>query len=262
LNQASFAATDQALTRDANNARLTWSDMYCVGPVPQYLAGPSAANSCGGLAQIPAVLQNTAALSPMNFASSTYAGTATLAAGAATGNGFIFYLAGQYFMMQMAALPTAGTVWNVRYYSGAITGSAAGGDFAFAPATRPPAVPGLRAAVAYEGGAYDTTTAVSLNNVHTVPDPYYVTNSLEITANQKFLKFVNLPSQAIIRIYSVSGVLVQVLSHNDPADAGETTWNLRNRNNQFIASGVYFYHVETPTGQTKVGRFTVVNFAP
>ena len=255
LNAASFAGTTQALTRDANNALLTWSDMYCVAPVTTFSANP---NACGGGAQIPAVLQNTAALSPIAFATSSYAGTAALTA---TGNGFVFYLAGQYFLMQTAALP-AGTVWFVRYYAGTITGSATAGDFAFTPAVRPPAVPGLRAQVTYQGGAYDTTTVVSLDNVHTVPDPYYVTNSLEITANQKFLKFVNLPSQAIIRIYSVSGVLVQVLSHNDVTDAGETTWNLRNRNNQFVASGVYFYHVETPTGQTKVGRFTVVNFAP
>jgi len=76
------------------------------------------------------------------------------------------------------------------------------------------------------------------------------------------LKFVNLPNRAIVRIYSLSGVLVQVLTHNDPAGGGELTWNLRNRNNQFVASGVYFYHVEAPDGKSKVGRFTVVNFAP
>jgi hypothetical protein len=255
LNQASFAGTTQALTRDANNALLTWSDMYCVGPAPVFIG---AANGCGGGAQVPAVLQSTAALSPIAFATSSYAGTAALTA---TGNGFIFYMAGHYFLIQTATLPSS-TVWFARYYAGTITGSAGGGDFAFTPATRPPAVPGLRAQVTYQGGAYDTTTTVSLDNVHTVPDPYYVTNSLEITANQKFLNFVNLPSQAIIRIYSVSGVLVQVLSHSDNTDGGEATWNLRNRNNQFVASGVYFYHVETPTGQTKVGRFTVVNFAP
>src|SRR5436309_1312694 len=107
-----------------------------------------------------------------------------------------------------------------------------------------------------------TEAADVLNNVHTVPDPYYVANALEITANQKLLKFVNLPPQAIIRIYSVSGVLVNVITHDDPGLGGEATWNLRNRNNQFVASGVYFYHVETPQGHTKVGRFTVVNFAP
>jgi len=95
-----------------------------------------------------------------------------------------------------------------------------------------------------------------------VPDPYYVSNALEATANTKILKFVNLPSRAIIRIYSVSGVLVNALTHNDAGGSGEATWNLRNRNNQFVASGVYFFHVEGPDGKSKVGRFTVVNFAP
>ena len=101
-----------------------------------------------------------------------------------------------------------------------------------------------------------------LNKVHTVPDPYYVTNALEFTQNTKVLKFVNVPMQAIVRIYSVNGVLVRVLTQNDVGGGGELTWNLRNRNNQFVASGVYFYHVETPEGKTKIGRFTVVNFAP
>ena len=263
LNAASFAATTQATTRDANNARLTWSDMYCVEPAPAFIG------TCGGAAQTEAVLQNTAVLNPINFATSSYAGTATLAAGAATGDGFIFYLAGQYFVMQTATLPAA-TTWYVRYYTGDVSGEAATATnpdtpapFAYDPiAARPPSVPGLRFRVVYEASVYDSTTVVSLDRVHTVPDPYYVTNAMETTANTKVLNFVNLPSQAIIRIYSLSGVLVQVLSHNDATDGGSATWNLRNRNNQFVASGVYFYHVETPTGQTKVGRFTVVNFAP
>ncbi|HTY06351.1 MAG TPA: T9SS type A sorting domain-containing protein, partial [Gemmatimonadales bacterium] len=108
----------------------------------------------------------------------------------------------------------------------------------------------------------NTTSAAQLALVHTVPDPYYVTNALEITPNNKVLKFVNLPPQAIVRIYSVSGILVQVLTHNDPTGGGELDWDLRNRSNQFVASGVYFYHVEAADGKTKVGRFTVVQFAP
>ena len=35
---------------------------------------------------------------------------------------------------------------------------------------------------------------------------------------------------------------------------------MRNRNNQVVASGVYFYHVEAGDAR-RVGRFTVVNFA-
>jgi hypothetical protein len=200
-------------------------------------------------------------LTPIAVAASTEAGTASLAA---TGNGFIFYLAGHFFLMQMAALPTPGTVWNARTYTGTVTGSAADGDFAYATDVRPAAVPGLRVRVAYTGSTLNpaTTTAANMKRIHTVPDPYYVTNSLEASANQKVLNFVNLPAQAIVRIYSVSGVLVNVLTHDDPTGGGLLTWNLRNRNNQFVASGVYFYHVEAPDGQTKVGRFTVVNFAP
>ena len=101
-----------------------------------------------------------------------------------------------------------------------------------------------------------------LAHVHTVPDPYYVTNALEISPNAKVLKFVHLPARCIIRIYSTSAILVQVLTHNDQTGGAEETWNLRNRNNQFVASGVYFFHVEAPDGKTKAGRFTVVNFAP
>jgi len=135
--------------------------------------------------------------------------------------------------------------------------------YTYTPEAGSPAIPGLHVKFTVAQPTSAATEAADvLNNVHTVPDPYYVANALEITANQKLLKFVNLPPQAIIRIYSVSGVLVNVITHDDPGLGGEATWNLRNRNNQFVASGVYFYHVETPQGHTKVGRFTVVNFAP
>jgi hypothetical protein len=104
-------------------------------------------------------------------------------------------------------------------------------------------------------------TEATLDAVRTVPDPYYVTNRLETSSNEKRLQFTNLPPEAVIRIYSLSGVLLAVLDHNDPAGGGTFTWDMRTRNNQFIASGVYFFHVETPNGKSKVGKFTVVQFA-
>jgi hypothetical protein len=252
ITAASFT-TFGGPSADGNNALLTWSDIYCVAPVRATLG------QCGGGPS--AAMVNTATLTPISAhpGNVTFAGTNTLTA---TGNGFIFYLNGHFFLMQMAALPAASTVWHVRFYSGAVTGSP--GSYAFVPAVRPPAVPGLRIQAQFTGNTVDPskTTDAALARVHTVPDPYYVTNALEATANTKALKFVNLPAQAIIRIYSLSGVLVQVMTHNDAGGGGEATWNLRNRNNQFVASGVYFYHVETPDGKSKVGRFTVVNFAP
>jgi hypothetical protein len=99
-----------------------------------------------------------------------------------------------------------------------------------------------------------------LDAVHTVPDPYYVTNGYEATTEAKILQFVNLPTQAIIRIYTSSGILVTLLEHNSTDYSGTEAWNLRNRNNQVVASGVYFYMIEAGDAR-RVGRFTVVNFA-
>jgi len=257
LNDSSFTGTN-VTSGDGNNATLTWQDVFCVAPIPSFGGGSmSNAQACGGTAAtIPAFLMDHALLQPVVFGSSAYGA----AAPAATGNGFIFYIAGQFFLMQMAALPTAGTVWNLRTYSGSITGSP--GSFALAAQASPPWVPGLKVQVSFQGSVATTTTSDSaFAAIHTVPDPYYVTNALETSANNKVLRFVNLPSQCIVRIYSVSGILIRVLTHNDPTNGGDLTWDLRNRNNQFVASGVYFYHIEAADGRTKVGRFTVVNYA-
>jgi hypothetical protein len=259
LRVSSFAGTAAASTPDGDNTRLDWTDIFCVGP------SPALTGDCGGAATTPAVLVNSAALDPVAFTPYVYDGTAAtgLPARPATGNGFIIYLNGHFFMMQMAALPAAGTVWHARFYSGSITGTAAAGNYKFVSAVRPPAVPGLRVKFSYQGSALSlaTTDSTLLAKVHTVPDPYYATSALEISPNKKVLKFVNLPGQCIVRIYSLSGVLIQVLTHNDAQGGGEVSWDLRNRNQQFVASGVYFYHVETPDGKQKTGRFTVVNFA-
>jgi hypothetical protein len=253
LNDSSFTNTTAAATPDKNNALLTLSDVSCIDPIPTFVG------QCVGTT--PAFLMNHAKLTPIAMHSGSYAQTAAFTT---TGNGFIFYLNGHFFLMQMAALPTAGTVWNARFYSGRVRMSAADStQYSFAGSLRPPTVPGLRAQFQFTGATFDSTTTSDtvLAKVHTVPDPYYVTNALEISPNTKVLKFVHLPARCIIRIYSTSAILVNTLTHNDPTGGAEETWNLRNRNNQFVASGVYFFHVEAPDGKTKVGRFTIVNFA-
>jgi len=169
-------------------------------------------------------------------------------------------------------VPAAGTEWHLRAITGQFTATCtpALGEamtdcsaYTFTPnLARPTVVPGLRYNITVaQQYSVNPTATVDLSLVHTVPDPYYVTSSIENTPNRKVLRFVNLPAQAIIRIYTVSGVLVNVIEHNGASGSGETSWNLRNRNNQFVASGVYFFHVEAPGGQEHVGRFTVVNFA-
>jgi hypothetical protein len=255
LNAASFAGTLEASTRDSNNALLTWSDVACVDPIPQLVG------ICGADSVTPAVLQNQAVLNPISLQAHPYAATGTATQ---TGLGFVFYLNGHFFLMQAAQLPSAGSVWHARFYAGRIRASTSGTTWSFTGTTRPPAVPGLRARLTIEGSTYNplAITDSQLARIHTVPDPLYVASAYQTSPDTAVLRFVNLPSQAIIRIYSTSGVLVAVLPHNDPTDGGEAVWNLRNRNGRWVASGVYFYHVETPAGRVRVGRFTVITYKP
>jgi hypothetical protein len=253
------------------NGKIDWEDMDRVEKVAQAI---DFLGFCYGTDPGPgnrSLLLANPVIASVSTAGQPSVNNGTLADLPTTGTGFGMYINGQIFIFQLTGgtPPAAGATWTLRSYAGTVDASAATRGttnpdaYVYTPIPGSPAIPNLRiqfnVAAATSAAPESSTT---LANVHTVPDPYYVSNSLEVTANSKILKFVNLPPQAIIRIYSVSGVLVDVVAHDDPGLGGEATWDLRNRNNQFVASGVYFYHVETPSGQTKVGRFTIVNFAP
>jgi len=250
LNVSGFANTAEGSTGDQDNGLITWQDGDCLAPVPAYTG------HCGGSGQTPAVLEQRAALNPVSVQQTVRGATGM----EQTGTGFLFYLNGGTYLMQMRQLPAAGTVWHYRAPAGNTTGTLAAGDYQFRPAIRPPAVPGLRARLRYTGTTFDPgeTTEASLATVHTVPDPFYVTTPVEASPAARTITFVNLPARAIVRIYSVSGVLVDVIEHHDQSGSGQTTWDARNRGGRLVASGVYFYHVETPDGVEKVGRMTVI----
>jgi len=73
------------------------------------------------------------------------------------------------------------------------------------------------------------------------------------------VRFLNLPRQATVRIYSLSGDLVWSGYFENPTDPdGEPPgWNLVSRNDQEIVSGIYIVQVESPLG-TEINKFVVV----
>jgi hypothetical protein len=170
-----------------------------------------------------------------------------------------------------SSLPPDGTVWTLRTYSGTV--SAEVGDGAEDPSgyvyhevydgstgLRPGLIP--NAALTWESAeGTSITSSWNLDLVHTVPDPYLATSQYDRSPTSKQLNFVNLPVRATVRIYTLTGVLVNQLEHEDISGGGRLVWNLRNTSNQFVASGVYFFHVVTPEGDERVGKFTIVNFA-
>ncbi|HEX2167391.1 MAG TPA: hypothetical protein VHG09_09200 [Longimicrobiales bacterium] len=175
---------------------------------------------------------------------------------AADGGGFGLYINGEPYLF--LGSPPADAVWTLRTYNGAVARTP-DGTYRFTPTAGNPAVPGLRfAAVVHEQGDVAGATA-DLGRVHTVPDPYYANSVFDRSPELKQLQFVNLPVRATIRIYTVSGVLVDVIVHDDQAGHGTVEWDLRGRGNNRVSSGVYLFHVSTPNGRQHVGRFTVVS---
>jgi len=258
LNQANSSATGSG---DARPADLTLADWGCVFPLNDASRQPDQVWGCA--AATPYILSNTAVPGSI-----VIAGGDPTAAPARPNPGFSMYLAGHIFMFELApgaGVPAAGTVWTMRSYIGAVHGGngAAGseGAYSFEPSPRSFATLGGKVNLAYNAtNAIAATTKDDLTRVHTVPDPYYVTSQFEQTTDTKIIKFVNLPADCIIRIYSSSGVLVDLLEHHSETLGGAEDWNVRNRNNQIAASGVYFYHIEAGDAR-RVGRFTIVNFA-
>ena len=258
----------------ANNAtsfdlrtQLTLGDIGCVRPY-KTIAAAQAIIACPGPVY---VLSDTAKPGAIAFADSVVARFRT--ATQATNQGFIIFIGGKIFQVELEAgnaVPGDGTVWSMRDYVGAITGgSGFGGDegpYAYNPVPRPFTAVGAELRAEYNViNKFNAASNLDLSQVHTVPDPYYVTSPYEVDWTSKIIKFVNLPDQATIRIYSSSGVLVRVLNYTstDPgndASGGALDWNVRNRNNQIVASGVYFYHVESGDAR-HIGRMTIVNYA-
>ncbi len=74
-------------------------------------------------------------------------------------------------------------------------------------------------------------------------------------------EFRNLPMCATtVRIFTVSGDLVQTLRHDGSAGSGTLAWNLVSRNGQTVTSGVYLFSVEPDDGRFPkfVGKFVVI----
>jgi hypothetical protein len=112
----------------------------------------------------------------------------------------------------------------------------------------------------------------SLDKVIVVPNPYVVTNRFEplnpyqTGRGPRALKFMNLPAQCTIRIYTVGGQLVKTLERNTGSNTistssmldGTLEWDLLTEDALSVAYGVYLYVVEAPNiGQTK-GTFAII----
>ncbi|MFA6469425.1 MAG: hypothetical protein WCW35_11045 [Bacteroidota bacterium] len=98
---------------------------------------------------------------------------------------------------------------------------------------------------------------------YVVPNPYVGAASFEPEKfaisgrGERRIEFRGLPSKCVVRIYTVSGSLVQTLRH-DGSNDGYVAWNLRTKDNMDAAPGLYLYHVDGNTTGTFIGKFAII----
>jgi hypothetical protein len=105
----------------------------------------------------------------------------------------------------------------------------------------------------------------SMSDIKVVPNPYVATNAMEPSVSnwqlnqRRRLMFTHLPAQCSIKIFTMSGVLVDELEVENASDNGMTQWNLNTHEGLEIAAGVYIFHVKAKaTGDEFMGKFAVV----
>ena len=98
-----------------------------------------------------------------------------------------------------------------------------------------------------------------LNEIRVVPNPYRVAEIWEQGLYNHEIQFTRLPNKATIRIFNAAGELVRVLEHRAENALAPSicTWDLKNRFNQLVAPGVYYYHIKTPEGEV-TGKFLII----
>jgi hypothetical protein len=92
------------------------------------------------------------------------------------------------------------------------------------------------------GNASAMDSALAMIDV--VPNPYYAYSEYETNKLDNRIKIVNLPEVCTISIYNVGGTLMRRFQKDDSKTSLD--WDLKNKVNIPVASGVYLIHVNVP----------------
>ena len=99
---------------------------------------------------------------------------------------------------------------------------------------------------------------------YVVPNPYVGAASFEPQKygvsgrGERKIEFRNIPINAVIRIFTLSGELVNTLNQNGNMESGAVAWDLRNRDRLEVAPGLFIYHVDGHEAGTFVGKFAII----
>ncbi len=110
----------------------------------------------------------------------------------------------------------------------------------------------------------------SLGTVKVVPNPYrsdaiytdqggYEGPSRSWNPAKRLVRFIDVPSKATIRIYTVAGEVIHTLYHDEASGsiAGQEDFILLSESGRALAPGIYVFTVESAYG-TQTGKFVVI----
>lgn len=131
-----------------------------------------------------------------------------------------------------------------------------------------PDLPHCDLAIDCEEVALDIRVSVDTNDdlqrIYAVPNPYRTGTSAVTSPNyhnfpDNSIKFFNVPKEAELKIYTVSGDLVWQTYHENPDGRdGIITWNTMNKHGILAGSGVYIYKCKSRTGDSVYGRIVII----
>jgi hypothetical protein len=106
----------------------------------------------------------------------------------------------------------------------------------------------------------DALVKHSLDNVKTVPNPYYAFYQEEPDQFDRIIKFINLPTtneDMTIRIYNIAGDLLRTMTRPGGQTNPEFVWDLKTDAGLWVASGIYIWVIDAPGLGTKYGKMAV-----
>jgi hypothetical protein len=100
-----------------------------------------------------------------------------------------------------------------------------------------------------------------VSDVGVRPNPYKKAALHDNRANvyDHKLLFYNLPPVCKITIVDVSGQVIDVINFSSTdANRGSVFWDMFSKDGLEVASGLYLYIVESPSGDKKIGQFSIL----
>jgi hypothetical protein len=99
------------------------------------------------------------------------------------------------------------------------------------------------------------TPKTNLAEVLVVPNPFVIREGYSSPNETDQIQFVNIPNPCTIRIYTVRGDLVKTIKVEN--EGGIIAWDQITDFGQFVESGIYIFHLDSPFGK-KIGKFAIV----